>query len=813
MTHQALVLNSGVTYFSDTFHALPEVVQSLTTRSTASDSLKQDLLKVERSINDNLDTTSESLVQVGGTLTSVAKDFEYTKASARDLRRRVEASVAGLTSRRRDLNALTFRRTQLQHGLRFAEDLEFVLKACQGQLNDWDVVVDADRVAKAQGLFETSLRTRIEGNSKEIAGKIQQRIAERILRVIKILTLRCVETCTGAGPKDMALADGLKRLSEFGALNDAIKQSINKELFKSPPVGLWDENLTTLLSTTTTTSSLNDTSFIARDESQRQHAFLSFPSSNSAQRTVSAVQKLINWGDFMMDRASHASNSIKQLKIASTDSDEFLKSIGSAIAVLESNENQVWKWIQECIERELRPRFDAFGVLSEKRVADERPRHYKRKPAGFNAAKVSSMSETMKSHRDRGEEGSPYHLAFVCETLVNFAQKYDSARPGTAGRLKQFLRETAETSLRSVINRDAAALFDLKPDSKPSEFYRSGCRLESVLIEMDESVLRRIKICDAKVLLSDVCKPFLHACKKRINSAVDSGCSAWVAGGGVRLVTSLRKDPLFLAIEATRRGDPAPNRSALLEATYDFTKQFEQLHSFKNDKQTAPCSDLSTLVALHAILHRVADHVASDERDDFVSLGDYALFSAKADVGLGVESYLGRIRDVAVQKMDARGAVSIGSSATTPTDAFLRVAESIRRARAAVECWTESPSVFDFLFLPVALSSGKIASRAVLNPLLSADISRESLFAVKSAFACALVGSSVDPFADLQIFDVVALAFRLVNARRAKSSDTSDQDALLERDENIAALKSRLTKELPSTMTSRAFTMEEINAL
>lgn len=740
-----LVLASGVVYFNEDFKALPQVVNALTTRSSTTDMLKTDATAIDKTLAKLLENGSEALLESTSSLSSVSIEFEASKAKVRDLRRRIAASMASLSGRRRDLNGLSFRRSQLETVLGLLQNIEICLRACHGPFST-PVGLDADALKKAQYIYSTQLKAKLDPH---LANKIENRLEERKIGVSKLLRTQLLDSVSGRGSHDEDLINTLLRLQDLGELDEALLDALRPDIRKPPP---------------TKQQSL---SFV-KTMDQVHCDFLSFPKIDSIEQIVGFVQALIDWGNLLMDRSIYFSSSLRSIQKQT------------------SHSKDTWNAIQEKFEAELRPLLDAFTSSSFSSATDsnQRPRHYIRIKKQPVDSSVTSGGPKFKS--------SPYHLSFICEPLISFIRHHKQEEGES--RLMKFLRETCETSLRSVVNRDVASLFELSLDSKPSEFVRSTTRLECVIQELRSRVLERIEICDHETLLLDVSNPYIHACRQRIDGAVDAQASALIARGGSRFVNMMRKDPLFLAIDARRKGDPPPNRQMLIEASFDHAQASFQ----ETTEMTKPSnSELSLLVSLNCCLQRVAKCVLSrDEKNEFVSLADYSIFAARADIQLRVDYFLNRLREISCNKIDdeKNGILQVNQ-------VIDQISSELRRMRLSFEFWAESSAVFDFLFLPMCYQICKTISRLIVSRFAMFSTLNQ-IFSLRSALAAALVDASDDPFGDLGMFDVLSLALRL-----------TDKDSKEKEFDNFAAKELIKSKLLSSPHCRYLFSTDELNTM
>ena len=696
------VLASGVAYFRDDFKALPYVVDALTTRSSTSDILKADLLLVEKKLANMLNSSSGALLDSTSSLSVVSKEFDASRAQIRDLRRRVAASMASFSGRRRDLNALSFRKAQIESALLLLEKIIACIQACHGPVS----IEGASNLKKVMGLLPEI--------PEEISLQLQVRLQERKIAVSKLIKSVILESLSGKSNQDERLFEHITSLKDLDELDlEEFKANLN---LPSPPS----------MQEVVLAAPLEKPIVIA---SFTKPMFLMFPDLDSILIVENYIKLLIDWADLLLSRSAQF--------------DAVIKLIGVPQKIVFHAETL--KLVEERLEKELRPILDVYTQKA-KTYVPKAPRHFIRHQTSLN-----------KPVFQGGFQPSPYFLTFIHDSLFKFSEQRGLKR------LQFFLQETCETSLRSLINRDISALFELNPNAKASEFIRSTTRLEQIVLELRTSVFSKISGLDVKMLLQDISTPVIHALKKRIDSAVDSASLALIAKSS-KFVSSLRKNPLFLAIESRRRGDEPPTRSLLIETSFDYLKESSlDIEGYKEEtekrKSSQLFSDLPTLIALHSCLHRLAKSI-SEEKTEFASLGDYCLFCACADILLELK--------------------------LVESDIQL-YASMIRFIRTQIENWVESPAVFDFIFLPLCFS---ICMKIVNEPKLTLD----DIFILRNAFAAALVGASVDPFGDLDIFDSLFFKIRL--------RDVDKEDEIIPAKEHKSILETRLSLAKPALFMS-----------
>lgn len=730
-----LVLASGVAYFNENFNALPYVVDALTTRASTVEALRSDAAAVDRTLARLLDKGADTLLQSTSLLTNVSSEFEESRAQVRDLKRRVGASLASLSGRKRDLNGLSFRQQQAEHALRILESVETCLRACQGPLQ-LPIRPHADGLKRALFVFKNSLQGKAP---PDILAIVKARLDERQLAVCKLLRSQLLDSVSARGPEDADIAATLGELKDFGALDETLVDASRTDLKLNPP---------------------------AR-ESRFPHQktlrliicdFLSFPNMESIENVLAYTEVLIQWGDLLMHRASQLTFGLKVLGKPSNFTEE------------------TWSFVQDQVERALGPLLDAFSTSNSSTAATQttsvksdgvfRPKHYSRRKGASVVKDIDGVksdhdvkSASLVTHQRDKIESSPYHLAFVSKPLLEFVRRQD---PREIGKLAKFLRSACENSLRSVVNRDSASLFELSPTSRVPDFTRVALRLTRVVDELKSRVLDHVEICSPRMLLMDVCIPFVHACRTRIDSAADRLASAWIASGGAKLAQFLKSDPLFLVMEAIRAGNDVAERRMLLDASLDHLRQHqssgvaqakeEEWFSTRSlGEDVLPHSDAAILVGLSACLQRVASLVPGEKehKDEITSAADFALFVTRADLGLRVDASL---KAFAQEKIDFEECVR-------------RIAESVRETRTAVEEWVEMKAVLDFVFFPSAFRVCRFLSRVLSNASkrdLVKQMDQDRLFALHSAFCCGLVDASDDPWSDLNMFSVVQHALRVV---------------------------------------------------
>lgn len=662
MDPDSVVLTSGTAYFDESFQALPRVLDALTARDSTRDVLASDAVLVEKKLAALLESSSQVLLDAVSNVSSVASDFDGSRARVRDLRRRLQATIASFSGKRRELNSLHFRKTQLDVQLALLEQVEVCLLAAEADPSE-----EVDELRKALTLLDGSLRSSLPQN---LSSKLESRLLDKKNQRAKLVQSKLENYLAGFSDQYDSLKADLFSLKELNELTPVLETVAQRYQFTRPP------------SRSQGPSGQVGTNLVLFSNLH----FLSVPKLRALEHGAEYVGRLVAWSK----RLLHAGQAVE--------------ATCAKLASAKSSEHRFYQSAKEHVEQTL---VAELGLLFRLETQDDMP-------ATSSLSLYTGLDKFLLDEGKKEEEAimveshmqsSPYMLLVTHQILSSFAQEESLAQVST------LLHNEGEKSLQTEIKQDikSAALKELGPQAKPSEVLKHANRLRAVVSEI-RLVLGDLHLAKvAQDVLEDITTPFLHASKQLIDAAVDSTVVAFM-DQNEGFLSNLRKSPLFQAIESRRKGDEPPARELLLDASFSFLRAHPLDRTQIAHRTSA--SDLSTLLASHTAIHRVA-LACEVNRTELLSLADYALFAACVDLLLQQE---------------------------TNKQHPYQLRSALRDTRQRIEFYVESPAIYDFLFLPVCFWT----CEHLMDTKRFSD--GEIL---RLTFASTLVDATKDPNADL----------------------------------------------------------------